>query len=80
MTFILILHITSRFHIDSLRNVGLSAYYWIYKAANQANQISIRVSSITTITSQGTQKHKNNISLCSTMSMVKPNDKGEDIK
>ena len=80
MTFIIILHITTRFHIDSLRNVGPSAYYCKYEAVNQANQIGIRASSITTITSQGTQKHTKDISLCSTMSMVKLNDKGEDIK
>ena len=54
--------------------------YCIYEAANQANQIGIRASSITTITSQGTQKHTKDISLYSKMSMGKPNDKGEDIK
>ena len=37
----------------------MSAYYCIYKAANQSNEICIRASTNTTITSQIHKVHKN---------------------
>ena len=40
----------------------------------------LRASIITTITAQGTRKGRKDISLYSTLSMVKYNDKKEDIK
>ena len=61
------MHITTN-QAKSLRNVGPHTYHFKYEAANQTG---IRASIITKITAQGTQKHIEDISLYSTMSMVK---------
>ena len=61
------MHITTN-RAKSLRNVGPCTFHFEYEAANQTG---IRASIITKITAQGTQKQAKDISLYSTMSMVK---------